>query len=155
MIEVIVCIVLTIIAIRVGIYLLSAFFSAFKWILSVTGRLLINCMKALPVWVVLFFIPSFIDEVVFAVVLLYLAIVDRSLLDLLDDIISPRLHLRRNSADEHDEPYMPYVLNTRTGVIHDRWSRSADTISPDNRIYLTYEQSQELTNRGDKYRWKN
>ena len=47
-----------------------------------------------------------------------------------------------------------YVLNKKTGVIHDRWDSSVDTISEHHRRDISYSEAQELVNRGTRYRFK-
>ena len=47
-----------------------------------------------------------------------------------------------------------YVLNRKSGVIHDRYDDSVDTISEKNQKLISYSEAQELINRGTKYRWK-
>ena len=46
------------------------------------------------------------------------------------------------------------VLNKKTGVIHDRWDSSVDTISEHHRRDISYSEAQELVNRGTRYRFK-
>ena len=48
----------------------------------------------------------------------------------------------------------PYVLNTKSGIIHDRWSESADTIKENHRANLSSSEADELVSRKTRYRFK-
>jgi len=47
-----------------------------------------------------------------------------------------------------------YVLNKKTGVIHDSWSDSASEISDKHKKYITSSEAQSLVDRGTRYRYK-
>lgn len=47
-----------------------------------------------------------------------------------------------------------YVLNKKSGVIHDRWDSSVDTISSHHQKAITSSKAWELVNRGTRYRFK-
>lgn len=47
-----------------------------------------------------------------------------------------------------------YVLNKKTGVIHNRWDSSVDTISEHHRRDISCSEAQDLVNRGTRYRFK-
>ena len=47
-----------------------------------------------------------------------------------------------------------YVLNKKSGVIHNSWDSSVDTISYNHKRNISYSEAQDLVNRGTKYRFK-
>lgn len=47
-----------------------------------------------------------------------------------------------------------YVLNRKSGVIHDSWDSSVETISEKNRRSISYSEAQDLVDRGTKYRFR-
>ena len=51
--------------------------------------------------------------------------------------------------------YKGYVLNKKSKVIHEKYSDSADTISPHHRKEVSYSEAQELISNNEKYHFKN
>lgn len=51
--------------------------------------------------------------------------------------------------------YTSYVLNKKSKVIHDKYSDSAETISPHNRKEITSSEARDLINNNSKYHFKN
>ena len=99
---------------------------------SVIWRLLVYAVISIPVWAILLFVPGFLDEGGFAIFLVIMAFV------------------RGGSTSGGGG----YVLNKKTGVIHDIWSSSADTISEKHRKTISFSEAEDLVNRGTKYHFK-
>ena len=113
---------------------------------------------ALPiVIIVLLLIPGFGDDfgaILFLVIMAVLKLRE-SRNYVWDDISSgssgsgyPRLDY------SYGKSYDGYVLNKKTGVIHNRWDSSVDTISEHHRREISYSEAQDLINRGTRYRFK-
>ena len=47
-----------------------------------------------------------------------------------------------------------YVLNKKSGVIHDKYSDSANTIKDNHKVEISSYDADELVNRGKRYRYK-
>ena len=71
-----------------------------------------------------------------------------------DRIASKLMGRRKNGYDTSYYPSYSYVLNKRTGVIHDRNSESAKTVKDEHRAYLTRYEADELVRRGTRYHYK-
>lgn len=59
-----------------------------------------------------------------------------------------------SSSGSSNRSYAGYVLNKKSGVIHDRWSDSADEISETHKKYISYSEALELVGRNTRYRFK-
>lgn len=127
-------------------------------ILPIILRFILYSILALPLLAILFiFVPGPVDEGGILLLLLVLAIARSggSGFSILDHIGSGR-----SGSDYSDSSYSSgssydsYVLNKKTGVIHDRWDSSVDTISEHHRRSLSYTEAQDLVNRGTRYRFK-
>ena len=124
----------------IGIVLLIAFVSFAVWSLvklaSILLRFILYCFFAAPLWfLVILFIPGIIDDGALIIVLLVLAI------------------LRGVSGDGSGSSDS-YVLNKKSGIIHRRFSDTADTIKDEHKKPLSYSEAEELVNRGGRYRYK-
>lgn len=115
-------------------------------------------MLALPLLAVLVFLfPGPLDEWGLLLILLFLAgaksessrfsIQNHKGFGCSDDDYS-------SSCFSTEDSYDSYVLNKRTGVIHERLDSSVDSISERNRKSLSYSEAQDLVDRGTKYRFK-
>lgn len=47
-----------------------------------------------------------------------------------------------------------YVLNKKSGVIHEKWSESANTIKDNHKVEISAYDADKLVNRGTRYRYK-
>ena len=100
---------------------------------------------AIPLWIAfLIFVPGFLDEGGLLLVLLIMAIVKSG-----DSGYSGYSYSGTGYSGGSS-----YVLNKKTGVIHDRWNSSVDTISEHHRRDISYSEAQEVVNRGTRYRFK-
>ena len=105
--------------------------------LPILLRFLLYCAMAIPLWFVFFiFLPGFLDETSLLVILLIIALVKSG---------GSRSSYSGGSS---------YVLNKKSGVIHNQWDPSVDTISDHHRKAISYSEAQELVNRQTRYRFK-
>lgn len=108
--------------------------------LPILLRLLLYCVIALPLWIfLLIVVPGFLDEGVLFLALLFFAIIKVK---------------GAGSSGGYSSSSGSYVLNKKTGIIHDSWDSSANTISNKHRKTISYSEAQNLVNRGTKYRFK-
>ena len=101
-------------------------------------------------WIVLFILFCFLhdtgifdfinkyEEIFFAAIILFIII----------EIISSK---RNNYYDLDSDRY---VLNKKSGVIHDKWSDSAKTIKDNHKVEISSYDADKLVNRGKRYRYK-
>lgn len=127
--------------------------------LPILGRFLLYCVIAIPAWIFfLFFVPGFLDE---GVVLLFLLVMAIARSEGSGFSISNMFGSRSAGSYYSDSEYSggssysgSYVLNKKTGVIHDRWDPSVDTISDHHQRAITSSEAWELVGRGTRYRFK-
>ena len=113
--------------------------------LPIILRFLLYCVMAIPLWIAfIIFVPGFLDEGGLLLVLLIIAIVKSG-----DSSYSGYSYSGSGYSGGSS-----YVLNKKTGVIHDRWDSSVDTISEHHRRDVSYSEAQELVSRGTRYRFK-
>jgi hypothetical protein len=65
--------------------------------------------------------------------------------------------VRNNNSDSDysdSSSASSYILNKKTGVIHNRWDSSVDTISSRHQIPISSSEAWDLVNRGTRYRFK-
>ena len=120
-------------------------------ILPTLLRFLLYFVCSIPVLIfLLIFVPGFLDEAVLLLGLLLFAIAKAA-----GSGSSSRWTSSASSG--YSGSYSntgSYVLNKKTGVIHDRWDSSVDTISDNHRRSLSYSEAHALVNRGTRYRFK-
>ena len=113
--------------------------------LPIILRFLLYCVMAIPLWIAfIIFVPGFFDEGGLLLLLLIAAIVKSGGSSYSGYTYSGSGYSGGSS----------YVLNKKTGVIHDRWDSSVDTISEHHRRDISYSEAQDLVNRGTRYRFK-
>jgi chromate transport protein ChrA len=86
-----------------------------------------------------FLIPGPIDET-----LLFLALI----------VLGIRSFRSSKSSSNWSGSSGSYVLNKKSGVIHDAWDPSVETIAEKHRRSITYSEALDLVERGTKYRFK-
>lgn len=109
-------------------------------VLPVILKLMKYCVLAIPLWILFTFIPGFLDEVILFFILMLFAFIKA-----MDTCC-----LRGYGNDSGNY----YVLNKKTGVIHNFWDSSTDTIGENHRRMISYTEAQDLINRGSRYRFK-
>lgn len=72
----------------------------------------------------------------------------------LNIIIVVRKIKNRNKYDDIGYYSSGYVLNKKSGVIHERWSDTASTIKDNHRVDISSYDANRLVSRGKKYRFK-
>lgn len=101
------------------------------------------------------FIFSFIfdkDKILFPIIAVIVLNIVRILIKNEDRIASKLM-----GGKKYDTSYYPtfrYVLNKKTGVIHDSDSDSVNNIKDEHRAYLTSYEADELVSRGTRYHYK-
>lgn len=106
-------------------------------ILPIVCRCLLYSFIAIPLWIVFEkYVPGVYDECVLALIIFVLAIV--------------KSWCKEKVTKEYvvEEP-KPFVVNTKSYVIHDRLDPSANTISEEHREYITETDKQLLT----RFKW--
>lgn len=120
--------------------------------IPVIFRFSIYCFICIPVWILLSFIPGFYDESGFIILLFIIAFIRTFFKNSSKNNNQP--NVTYPSYNYNFDSFKNYVLNKRTGIIHEKWSSTADTISEKHRKELSYSDAQELINKSRKYRFK-
>ena len=137
--------------------LVVAGFWLFIKAIPILVRFLLYCVIATPVWIFLFFVPSFLDEGVLLILLLLLAVARSGGSGFsISNLFGSRSSGYSYAGSEYSSgsSYNSYVLNKKTGVIHNRWDDSVDTISAHHQRAITSSEAWDLVNRGTRYRFK-
>lgn len=118
----------------IGLIILAIW--VFKKLLPVILRFLLYCLCAFPLWIIFFFIPTFIDEIILLIILFILAfkkVYDDSYYGISDSIGESI-----------------FRLNKKSGVIHNSSSSDYNNISEKHRKTITRSEADDLINKNSK-----
>ena len=126
--------------------ILRIFFKIIKWLVSLVLEFIL--------FKFIFFFIYDKDNILFpitTVIVLNIVII----LKKNEDKIENKLMSKKKYG--YDTSYYPtyrYVLNKKTGVIHDSDSDSVNTIKSEHRVYLSSYEADKLVSRGTRYHYK-
>ena len=127
------------------------------------GTLIVLALVVAGMWILVKEIPFLLKFMLYGAGIIILFVILFNLLPvllagggfLLMIIIFAVIKLRDSKYSEgYSSSGGGYVLNKKSGVIHNSWDSSVDTISYNHKRNISYSEAQDLVNRGTKYRFK-